>query len=107
MHKEKQQGFTLVEIIVVLSIGSIVLSMVGSMIVFSMNMFASGVSEVQDSISVSELQDLLKTELESATQIVITQDPDQLPEGEWNSFAISDANGLIQVTRLVLKILVH
>lgn len=96
MHKEKQQGFTLVEIVVVLSIGAIVLSMVGSMIVFSMNMFASGVGEVQDSISISELQDLLKTELESATEIVITQDSDQLPQGKWNSFAITDANGLTQ-----------
>lgn len=96
MNKKKQQGFTLVEIVVVLSIGAIVLSMVGSMIVFSMNMFASGVGEVQDSISISELQDLLKTELESATEIVITQDSDQLPQGKWNSFAITDANGLIQ-----------
>lgn len=96
MNKKKQQGFTLVEIVVVLSIGAIVLSMVGSMIVFSMNMFASGVGEVQDSISISELQDLLKTELESATEIVITQDSDQLPQGKWNSFAITDANGLTQ-----------
>lgn len=83
--KKSQRGFTLVEVVVVTCISSIVLSMVGSMIVFSMNTFANGVEDVQDSISISELQDFLKSELESATDILLQ---DTKPQGEWKSISL-------------------
>lgn len=92
MYRKKHNGFTLVEIVVVICISTIVFAMIGSLIVFSMKMFASGVEDVQDSISISSLQDFLKSELEYATDIKIQEEK---PDGEWRSFAFQEEDKVL------------
>lgn len=92
MYRKKHNGFTLIEIVVVTCISTIVFAMIGSLIVFSMKMFASGVEDVQDTISISSLQDFLKSELEYATDIKIQEEK---PDGEWRSFAFQEEDKVL------------
>ena len=74
--KRKRNGFTLVEIVVALSGSAIVCSMVGSMVLFSMNMSAEGIKENQEKQIVDSLVTSFEEDLSSATAIVYSENGD-------------------------------
>ena len=95
--KRKRNGFTLVEIVVALSGSAIVCSMVGSMVLFSMNMSAEGIKENQEKQIVDSLVTSFEEDLSSATAIVYSENgdaptlkKDDNTDLEWHAYSISD-----------------
>ena len=95
--KRKRNGFTLVEIVVALSGSAIVCGIVGSMVLFSMNMSAEGVKENQEKQIVDSLISSFEEDLSSATAIVYSENgdapslkKDDNTDLEWHSYSVSD-----------------
>lgn len=102
MKKKKHNGFTLIEIVVVLTISTIALSMAGSLVVFSMKMGAEGTSENQEKQIVDALVSVFEEELSNATAIAYSEDGSEpsslLKDGstpEWHYYTVTDS-GTIQ-----------
>lgn len=94
MYKQlRNDGFTLVEIIISIAIGSVVLGLILSIILTSFNTFGTFSTKKLKKDALDNIVEYVRDEIQNSTEIVISTTPPQLStsdSGKWKWFAVAN-----------------
>ncbi len=93
MRKKDNQGFTLIEVIVSVAIGSIVLGVILSLILTSFTTFGTISTEKLKKNALDNIVDYVREEVENSTDVVISKTPPKLNsdnenQGQWKWLSV-------------------
>ena len=93
MRKKDNQGFTLIEVIVSVAIGSIVLGVILSLILTSFTTFGTISTEKLKKDALDNIVDYVREEVENSTDVVISKTPPKLNsdnenQGQWKWLSV-------------------